>query len=252
MRDLSSRAQITATSFVNDYSWGDFPGDPQELVKSCFDLHLYIAKWGSRRLIIRLPKHVMDPADLVAFISELDWVTVSTSDDHLMIDIDRNDVDCGCAWINGSGWLDTLAPLRTDLLSGDLRLFYLLCLTSIGPDFPPDAVKEPLPGIGPLTGALEAAMDFLDIDRDLVVAAAATPHAESDPDAIHAFVSGIAESEKTDLLIRLMEGDAHIGSDLQRRLRLQTGDPSERRTVAELRMIAEDIAGKRKEARGKR
>ncbi|MDN3351358.1 hypothetical protein [Actinomadura sp. DC4] len=27
-RALSTRAQITATSFVNEYHWGDFRGDP--------------------------------------------------------------------------------------------------------------------------------------------------------------------------------------------------------------------------------
>jgi hypothetical protein len=43
LRDLSTRARITATSFTNSYEWGDFKGDPVELMERWFDLHLYLA-----------------------------------------------------------------------------------------------------------------------------------------------------------------------------------------------------------------
>ena len=32
LRTLSTRAQITATSFTNHYKWGDFKGDPNRLI----------------------------------------------------------------------------------------------------------------------------------------------------------------------------------------------------------------------------
>ena len=32
LRILSTRAQITATSFTNHYKWGDFKGDPNRLI----------------------------------------------------------------------------------------------------------------------------------------------------------------------------------------------------------------------------
>jgi hypothetical protein len=31
IRSLSARARITAASFVNEYHWGDFKGDPSRL-----------------------------------------------------------------------------------------------------------------------------------------------------------------------------------------------------------------------------
>lgn len=55
LRDLSTRARITAISFTNSYEWGDFKGDPAKLMERWFDLHLYLTNWGSRRLMIRLP-----------------------------------------------------------------------------------------------------------------------------------------------------------------------------------------------------
>src|SRR6202021_2874773 len=38
LRDLSTRARITATSFTNTYEWGDFKGDPAKLMEQWFDL----------------------------------------------------------------------------------------------------------------------------------------------------------------------------------------------------------------------
>lgn len=32
LRSISSRAEITATRFVNEYQWGDLKGDPLQMV----------------------------------------------------------------------------------------------------------------------------------------------------------------------------------------------------------------------------
>ena len=59
LRALSTRARVTATSFTNHYEWGNFRGDPLRLMERWFDLHLYLANWGSRRLC--LPTFVFWP-----------------------------------------------------------------------------------------------------------------------------------------------------------------------------------------------
>ena len=56
LRGLSTRAQITTTSFVNVYHWGDFRGDPIKLMERCFDVFVYVANWGCRRFMLRLPR----------------------------------------------------------------------------------------------------------------------------------------------------------------------------------------------------
>ena len=43
LRVLSTRAEITATSFTNTYNWGDFKGDPDALMRDYFDAFLYVA-----------------------------------------------------------------------------------------------------------------------------------------------------------------------------------------------------------------
>lgn len=251
LRGLSTRARITATSFTNHYEWGDFKGDPRRLMESCFDLHLYFTNWGTRRLMMRVPKHLVDQHALGAFLDEVDWATMWSKGAHTVIDICRDEVETDeDAWDGGAGWLATLAPLRGDIAAGDLRLFYLLWLSAVADDLLRDGTPEPLPGIGPLAGALEAAAEFFDIDRDLVEAAAASPYeAELAPDASRAFVVGLDEEERTTLLIRLMEGDVHIGTELRRRARAQDLDGDRpRRTVGEIRAKAREIRDARERA----
>ena len=155
LRSISSRARITATSFTNHYEWGDLKGDPRKFVEQWFDLHLYLANWGTRRLMMRLPKRFLNQVDIDDFLREVDWVEIWTSGNNLIIDICRDEVEPDDDWDDGSGRLATLAPLRADLLAGDLRLFYLLWLTAVQDELVSDDEMEPLPGVGPLTGALE-------------------------------------------------------------------------------------------------
>jgi len=60
LRSISSRADITATRFVNEYQWGDLKGDPRKMVERYFDAYLYLANWGTRQLMFRLPRGVLD------------------------------------------------------------------------------------------------------------------------------------------------------------------------------------------------
>jgi hypothetical protein len=59
LRSLSTRADISATSLVNTYEWGNFKADPRKLMERYFDAHLYLANWGTRELMLRLPKRVL-------------------------------------------------------------------------------------------------------------------------------------------------------------------------------------------------
>jgi hypothetical protein len=112
LRSLSTRADITATSFVNTYEWGDFKGDPRTLMERHFDAHLYLANWGTRQLMLRLPKKLLDPAavaDYCAGESAYTW----TTDEHLTIGLTREDEDGNDEFeIYGDGQLPWIIPAR--------------------------------------------------------------------------------------------------------------------------------------------
>ena len=262
LRTLSSRAQITAASFTNHYEWGDFRGDPRELMERWFDLHLHLAGWGTRRLMIRLPKRLVDRSRIASFLGDLQLAKVIEAGEYLILDIRSDDRDAESGRReDGSGWLGVLAPFRADLLSGDWRLLYLVWLKAaaggaLGRDEP-----EPLPGIGPLTGRLEAFAAFFRIDPDFVQAAAEAPAGVADgelsPEAVRAAVASIPESEKTELLCRLAEGDPYVAAETRNRVREAAAPASGKmqaglRTVSQLRRRAAAIRRKREAAEAAR
>ena len=248
LRAISTRARITATSFTNSYEWGDLKGDPADFMKRWFDLHLYLANWGTRRLMIRLPKRLVAQRFLKPLLLGIDWATLQAAGDNLILDIARDEVELDEDWDDGSSWLAALAPLRADLLAGDLRLFYLLWLGAVESDGLGDDEIEPMAGVGPLTGALGAFAEFFGISPELVEAAADRPvtATATSPDAAADVIAAMTDHEKTDLLSRLFGGDPHIAVELralvQKRLGMHyAGLSTGTRTAGELRSCARAI-----------
>lgn len=256
LRDLSTRARITATSFTNSYEWGDFKGDPAKLMERWFDLHLYLTNWGSRRLMIRLPKRLVDRRLLDAFLGEVDCAALSVSGENLIVDISCDEVEFE-DWDDGSGWLAALAPLRSEVLAGDLRMFYLLWLAAVQAEVFEADQPEPMPGIGPMSASLEAFAEFFGIDSDLVQAAAersaVAMASTSSPEAVRGIISAMPDTDKTAMLSRLFNGDPYVGAELRAKVRNRIASgadatPIGARTVGELRARANAIGLAREEA----
>ncbi|MBB3192264.1 hypothetical protein [Halomonas cerina] len=243
LREISSRARITATGFTNHYEWGNLKSDPTQLLLRYFDLHVYVAIWGSKRLLIRLPRTALSLMDLDAFqLDECGLLEVRQTPEGWLIDIDVEG-DEEAAWDefdDGSGWMGALAGLRQELLSGDLRLFYLCWLWAVQVDYIREETLEPLPGIGPLTPSQQALAEFMALDPMLVEAAAESGEKAPAGSEVEGFLASLSLQEKDALLRRLLEGDGGVPAELQRRLR-QYGqaDQPPRRNVAELKLRAD-------------
>src|SRR5258708_9000908 len=123
-------------------------------------------------------------------------------------------------WTDGSGGLAALGQLRTDVLSEDLRLFYLLWLTTMQDELIPEDEIEPLPGIAPLTGALEAFADFFGLDPHLVEAAAelGADHTAVSKDELLKALAAIPEPQKVELLLLVVGGDSYARHELRTKL----------------------------------
>jgi hypothetical protein len=262
LRDLSTRARITATSFTNSYEWGDFKGDPAKLMERWFDLHLYLTNWGSRRLMIRLPTQLVNRHLLDAFLGEVDCAEQRVVGENLILDVGLDEVEAEDDDLeDGSGWLAALTPLRAEVLAGDLRLFYLLWLTAVEADRVGAAELEPMLGIGPMTAALEAFAAFFGIDPDLVQVAAERPAvvvpSVSTSVDVRKILLAMTDSEKTGILARLYDGDTHVALELRAKVRdrmaVETdAPPVVARTVGELRARARALGLAREQAAAKK
>jgi hypothetical protein len=137
-----------------------------------------------------------------------------------------------------------------------LRLFYLLWLSGVQDESVADDAVEPMQGLGPLTGALEAFADFFAIDPDLVQAAAEleADRGAMSRDDLRRALAAISEHDKTELLLRIAEGEAHAATELKRSLREQSpgGGTAPSRTAGALRRRAQAIAQERDRALAER
>ncbi|MBS9376052.1 hypothetical protein [Rhodococcus sp. B50] len=105
VRSLSTRARITATSFVNEYHWGNFRGEPRNMMERYYDAHLYLANWGTHRIMLRLPQGLLD-LDVARDYCVADLVTAWTTGEFLVLDLTSEDED-------GDWDPDDDAPLST-------------------------------------------------------------------------------------------------------------------------------------------
>ena len=261
LRRLSSQAEITSTSFVDEYNWGDFKGDSKKLMAKWFDLHLYRASWGTSRFMVRLPKRFVSRAHVDVFLECSEIATLIDAGDYVILDVYQDDEGGWHEDQDGVGQLSPLLPLRNDLLFGDLRMLYLIWLVAVADGSLREDVLEPLPGIAPLNGALSALARFLLLDSDLVQAAAERcaddTNFETPSEQAYQVLSAIPDHEKTALLVRFYEGDPYASIELRKQVQELASSKSEtmpvkKRTVLELRKRAAGIRKEREHAEATR
>ncbi|MCD4780954.1 MAG: hypothetical protein K8S27_10465 [Candidatus Omnitrophica bacterium] len=175
---LSSRASVTSHHAFFVYNYGDFRGNVKRLMENYFDVMQYMANWGSRRLMIRIPSSLIDMKQAKAFFAfeEIDhW----TSKDRKNIILDLNFQDDDQAdWTEGEGWMDELVGLREELIRGDFRVLYLAWLKAASNalemgEINEDTLEPPVPcQLKQLSSAQKAYVKFLDIDKAMISVAA--------------------------------------------------------------------------------
>ena len=230
LRAISSRAHITSASFVNVYNYGDFRGNPEALMEKVFDALLYVANWGTHSLMVRLPKRALGSRECAPFRAG-ENLRVWCKGEHTILCLSVHEAETG--WEEGEGWIDSLLPIRAELLRGDLRALYLGWLVGVqSENVDGDVPEPPVPaGLRDLSPALRSLVQFLDIDSDLLEAAAELSVDQELADApseilsSSSWIATLPEQEKNGLLFRIALGnDPHVGIDLIRRFQEECPD----------------------------
>jgi hypothetical protein len=247
---LSSRVHPHPRQAVFIYHWSGFPGDPAKVLAQYYDAMLYIANWGSRQLMFRFPRRVLDLESVQAYCQPLiveDYLSLSTMGEYTILNIEFYDEEGG-GWVEGEGWLPAMLGLRDDILRADHRALYLAWLKTLQVEDILDSVSEPPvpPALGTLTPALRSFVEFFEIDEMLVQAAAeVSGDWESAPTGWQREALARLPAEERDaFLLRLAQGEPHLSLALNRRLReivpLPKTTPQPRRTVGQLLAEAEE------------
>jgi hypothetical protein len=263
LRRYSTRAEISGTRFVNEYHWGDFKGSVDGWMDKYFDVFVYVANWGTHILKLRVPTRLLALSDAHAYCGG-DAASARARAGNVILTFTSED-ESGDDELDGPGALTSLVAIRDELLRGDRRALYLAWLADIQFSEPEDEdLEPPVPaGLGRLSAAQEALIDFLRIDPALVAAAAraSAPARATAPSAkeVRAWLAAKPTTAKDAVLARLLMGDeatavaARLQQDFEAKRRKtivrQAAIAVGRRRVRTLLEEAAAIAAKRGQAR---
>lgn len=231
---LSSRteASLYGATFVYHYG-GGISSRIDNLMAKYFDAMLYIANWGSARLMFRFPAGAVDIELLQAYEFE-NAVIVATSGDFVILDMNYNQEEPFPGWIEGEGLLAQMVGLRQAILNGDMRALFLAWLQTAQiesqyewtstEDFSP----VPIPyNLDKSSRELKVFADFFCIEEAVVKAAAKlSPDYERKTLDIDTTLSLLSANEKDYFLKKLVNGVPGLQATLLKRLRELQSDGS--------------------------
>ncbi len=161
---------------------------------------------------------------------------------------------------DGNGWMRRLAPLRDELLRGDLRPLYLGWLAAAVELRDDRQEPEVPPGLSSLSPPQQALVEFIEIDPDMLAAAAAgsprAPQAEDEQSAdLDPWLDTWRHEEMTAMLKLIAQGqgrqaERHIRSHHAAWLKAHnstSASSAPRRNVRQLRQLAQSASGVRRQ-----
>ncbi len=229
----SSRTIPSSRKAVFTYSYGDFPKDEGSVLLKYFDAFFYIANWGTKKLMFKFPKELVDFKVLKQYEIEVlsdyeDGMKIYKKSNFVVVEI-RFTEEGGFGWLDEEQpWLENLIPLRSEILREDYRSLFLIWLCaiklkhengdlkpnfSISQDFIPHNLKK-------LNTGLETLIDFFEIDEKLIKTIAKhSLNVKKKPDAVKEKISMLPEAIKDEILCKLLKEDNVLANRLYQELR---------------------------------
>jgi hypothetical protein len=212
MQDQSSRASINRWSFTNEYSYGDFHGDAEAMLKNGYDVHLHFASYGIRTLQFRLPQLPCESAafKLYAIEDELTWQKDRRGDAGILTVCPEGDAGTWESYLpDVDSMLERIAPVREMLIRGDLRPLYLFWLATC---YEEDQMEPPVPaGLGEMGDVAEAIAEFFEIPDNVIQTAVAgsgpAPQTADTDQVIRKWLGRQKKAELLEISHRLLTGD---------------------------------------------
>ena len=257
--ELSSRVKPTATTASFNYSYGNFRGDPKQVLARYFDIMYYITNWGTQQLMFRFPTSLINPEAIELYCID-NYISLSFAGDWAILDWEFSQEEGFNDWIEGEGILSELIGLRQEILQQDYRGLYLAWLKAIDLsegyiDIDKTQLEPPLPpGLGQLSAAQKAFTEIFELDEHLLNVACASSGKLTtiSEQTWQQAISQLSASERQDFLLRLAKGEHNLSAKFKQKLsQLIPNSPASnqpRRTIQELLEAAAE-EGKKAEKR---
>lgn len=257
--ELSSRVKPTATTASFNYSYGNFRGDPKQVLARYFDIMYYITNWGTQQLMFRFPTSLINREAIELYCID-NYISLSFAGDWAILDWEFSQEEGFNDWIEGEGILSELIGLRQEILQQDYRGLYLAWLKAIDLsegyiDIDKTQLEPPLPpGLGQLSAAQKAFTEIFELDEHLLNVACASSGKLTtiSEQTWQQAISQLSASERQDFLLRLAKGEHNLSAKFKQKLSqlIPTSAASNqpRRTIQELLEAAAE-EGKKAEKR---
>ncbi len=124
MYSLSSRANVTTHGASYVYNYGDFRGNPRELLLKYFDVFFYISNWGSIKLVFKYPANDIKEEILKKYCIK-HMIDYEVKQNFGLLSIDSQNEN-GFGWIEGETMLADILPLYYEIKNGDYHFLHLM------------------------------------------------------------------------------------------------------------------------------
>ena len=257
---LSSRVKPTATSASFTYSYGNFRGDPKQVLARYFDIMYYIANWGTQQLMFRFPTSLINREAIELYCID-NYISLSFAGDWAILDWEFSQEEGFNDWIEGEGILSELIGLRQEILQQDYRGLYLAWLKAIDLsegyiDIDKTQLEPPLPpGLGQLSAAQKAFTEIFELDEHLLNVACASSGKLTtiSEQTWQQAITQLSASEREDFLLRLAKGEHNLSAKFQQKLsQLIPNSPASNQPRRRIQELLEAAAEEEKKAEKRR
>ncbi|MEM6966168.1 MAG: hypothetical protein AAF573_15495 [Bacteroidota bacterium] len=231
VNQLSSRFFTNANSYSLHYSYSSFRHDEEKVLEKYYDAFLYEANWGTRKLMFRFPKDLVDAEALEQFTIEdtvYSSIQFEQKKNWAILKFEYGEEEGWVDWIEeGSYWLDKMIQLREDIINGDYRSLYLywLMVNENYEEYNDDDDDDELhtsppvpPNLKKLSTALESFTEFFHISDEIIEEAAKESKNYQNKINYEGLIPKLSEAEKTEWLIKVVKGELRVDVLLRNRL----------------------------------
>ncbi|WP_299453498.1 hypothetical protein [uncultured Microscilla sp.] len=241
---LSSRTTPSSNSATFVYHYGNFPANEEAILEQYFDVMLYYANWGTRKVMFRLPIEAANYEDMVqyqqAFEDSYDnGVSIFKKGAHVIVKVEFNDEpdDYG---EDPEEYFQEMTQWRQLLMDGDNRLLFLawlhtqslISLDEEYEDHEENSKSLPVPhiphNITSLQRTLKDFVNFFNISPDWINAAAnLVKQSPAPPDAPSynyvKLIEQLPEATKNKYLYKLLHQEVNLHLKLKNDLEELSG-----------------------------
>lgn len=247
---LSSRFSPTSRRAVFSYSYSSFRHKEETVLLKYFDYFFYISNWGTKRIMYKFPKDLVDYDEIKKYVHSYDTfvnneLSIYKKEDFVIINIEISEEEGG-GWLDedeGSYWSMELMGLRQDIMNGDYRSLFIVWLHLKSMEYEAEEMsldegipKQLIPAnLGQLNAGLNRLIELYKIDKDWVSGAAKySKQSEAEKEDYSKAVTALPIEKKNEYLIRILDGEPNLNLKLKKEIENIGNGNKKRQEIGEI------------------